>query len=107
MKYYFGWNAPLGAYFSLYGKYSSYQESFKDLADENNNYNKNINVFGRGVGIGYQCRIKELVILDLVAGYIVQDKKSEQQGFGEDDFTQMIDEKKDGLRIAVSLGTSF
>ena len=44
VKYYFGWNAPFGPYFSLFGKYSNYQESFKDLADENNNYNWKINL---------------------------------------------------------------
>lgn len=107
LKYYFGWDAPFGPYFSLYGKYASYQESFKDLADENNNYNKNITAFGRGLGAGYQFRIKELVVVDLGVGYMIQDKKSEKQGFGEDGFTPMNDEKKDGVRIAISLGTAF
>lgn len=107
MKYYFGWNAPFGPYFSLFGKYSTYQESFKDIADENNNYNSNIIAFGRGVGTGYQFIIKELVVVDLGVGYMIQDKKSEKQGYGEDDFTPLNNEKKDGLRIAVSLGTTF
>ena len=53
VKYYFGWSAPFGPYFSLFGKYSFYQESFTDIADENNNYNSIITVFGRGLGAGY------------------------------------------------------
>jgi len=107
VKYYFGWNAPFGSYFSLFGKYANYQESFKDLSDENNNYNSNIASFGRGVGAGYQFIIKELVVIDLGVGYMVQDKKSEKQGYGEDSFTPMSDEKKDGVRIAVSIGAAF
>jgi len=107
IKYYFGWDAPFGTYFSLYGMYAFYQESFKDLANETNNYNMNISAFGRGVGTGYQFRIKEVVVLDLGVGYLIQDKKSEKQGYGEDDFTSINDEKKDGLRIAVSIGTAF
>ena len=107
MKYYFGWDAPFGPYFSLYGIYSFYQESFKDLANENNNYNMNISSFGRGVGTGYQFRIKEFLVLDLAVGYIIQDKKSEKQAYGENDFTPINDEKKDGLRIALSIGTAF
>ena len=112
VKYYFGWDAPLGPYFSLYGKYASYQESFKATGDDGepdaqNNYKKNITAFGRGLGAGYQFRIKELVVVDLGLGYMIQDEKSEKQGFGEDDFTPMNDEKKDGVRIAISLGTAF
>lgn len=107
VKYYFGWNAPFGPYFSLFGKYSFYKESFKDIADENNNYNSNIIAFGRGLGAGYQIKIKELVVVDLGLGYMIQDKKSDKKGFGEDGFTPINDEKKDGLRIAVSLGTAF
>ena len=87
--------------------YSSYQESYKDLADENNNYNMNITALGRGLGTGYQFRIKELLVIDLGIGYLIQDKSSEKQGYGEDSFTEMNDEKKDGLRIAVSIGASF
>ena len=107
VKYYFGWNAPFGPYFSLFGKYSNYQESFKDLADENNNYNSNITAFGRGVGTGYQFIIKELVVVDLGVGYMIQDKKTEKQGYGEDIFIPMSNEKKDGVRLAVSIGTAF
>tara|TARA_B100000900_G_scaffold416117_1_gene449226 strand:+ start:5511 stop:6143 length:633 start_codon:yes stop_codon:yes gene_type:complete len=107
VKYYFGWNAPFGPYFSLFGKYSNYQESFKDLADENNNYNSNITAFGRGVGTGYQFIIKELVVVDLGVGYMIQDKKTEKQGYGEDSFIPMSNEKKDGVRLAVSIGTAF
>ena len=107
VKYYFGWNAPFGPYFSLFGKYSNYQESFKDLADENNNYNSNITAFGRGIGTGYQFIIKELVVVDLGVGYMIQDKKSEKQGYGEDSFIPMSDEKKGGVRIAVSIGAAF
>ena len=50
---------------------------------------------------------EELVVVDLGVGYMIQDKKSEKQGFGEDGFTPMNDEKKDGVRIAISLGTAF
>jgi len=107
VKYYFGWNAPFGPYFSLFGKYSNYQDSFKDLADENNNYNSNITAFGRGVGTGYQFIIKELVVVDLGVGYMIQDKKTEKQGYGEDIFIPMSNEKKDGVRLAVSIGTAF
>ena len=109
MKYYFGWDAPFGPYFSLFVKHVAYHESFEDKAEngEYNNYNMNITAFGRGLGAGYQFRIKELVVVDLGIGYMIQDKKSEKQGFGEDGFTPMKDEKKDGVRIAVSLGTAF
>ena len=107
IKYYFGWSAPFGPYFSLFGKYSFYQESFTDIADENNNYNSNITAFGRGLGAGYQIKIKELVVVDLGLGYMIQDKKSDIQLFGEDGFTPLSDEKKDGVRIAVSLGYAF
>lgn len=109
VKYYFSWDAPFGTYFSLFGKYAAYQESFEDKAEngENNNYNMNITTFGRGLGAGYQFRIKELVVVDLGVGYMIQDKKSEKQGFGEGGFTPINDEKKDGVRIAVSLGTVF
>ena len=107
VKYYFSWNAPFGPYFSLFVKHSTYHECFKDLADENSNYNSNITVFGRGVATGYQFKIKELIVLDLGLGYMIQDKKSETQVYGDDSFVPMSNEKKDGLRIAVSIGTAF
>ena len=109
VKYYFGWDAPFGLYFSLFGKYATFKESFEDKAEngEINNYDKNITSFGRGLGTGYQFKIKELVVIDLGIGYIIQDTKSEKQGFGEDGFSPMSDEKKDGLRLSVSLGTAF
>lgn len=109
VKYYFGWNAPFGLYFSMFGKYAAYHESFEDNGQnsENNNYNMNITTFGRGLSVGYQFEIKNLVVMDLGVGYEIQDKKSEKQGFGEDGFTPMSDEKKDGVRLSVSLGTAF
>ena len=72
-----------------------------------NNVNSNITAFGRGIGTGYQFIIKELVVVDLGVGYMIQDKKSEKQGYGEDSFIPMSDEKKDGVRIAVSIGAAF
>ena len=109
VKYYFGWNAPFGLYFSMFGSHAAYQESFEDNTEnsENNNYNKNITTFGRGLGAGYQFEVKKLVVVDLGVGYMIQDKKSEQQGFGEDGFTPLSDEKKDGVRLSVSLGAAF
>ena len=109
VKYYFGWNAPFGLYFSLFGDYATFQESYVDNAQnsENNNYDQNITSFGRGLGAGYQFEIKELVVVDLGVGYMIQDKKSEKQGFGEDGVTQISNEKKDGVRFSVSLGTAF
>ena len=59
------------------------------------------------MGTGYQFRIKEFLVLDLALGYLIQDKKSEKQAYGENDFTPINDEKNDGLRIAVSIGTAF
>ena len=109
VKYYFGWNAPFGLYFSMFGKHAAYQESFKDNTEnsENNNYNKNITTFGRGLGAGYQFEVKKLVVLDFGVGYMIQDKKSELQEYGEDGFTPLSDEKKDGVRLSVSLGAAF
>ena len=107
VKYYFGWNAPFGPYFSMFGKHSAYQEYFKDIANENNNYNSNISVFGRGVASGYQFKIKELLVLDLGVGYMIQDKKSEKHTHGDVNLIQMSNEKKDGVRITVSIGTAF
>ena len=109
LKYYFGWNAPFGLYFSMFGKYATFQESFEDNTEngEINNYDKNITSFGRGLGAGYQFEVKKLVVLDLGVGYIIQDKKSENKEYGEDGFTPMSDEKKDGVRLSVSLGAAF
>jgi len=109
VKYYFGWNAPFGLYFSMFGNYAAFLESFEDNTQnsENNNYNMNISTFGRGLSVGYQFEIKDLVVVDLGVGYKIQDKKSEKQGYGEDGFTRMSDEKKDGVKLSVSLGAAF
>ena len=42
LKYYFGWNAPFGFYFNLFASYTDYTESFKDINDNINNYNKEV-----------------------------------------------------------------
>ena len=106
-KYYFGWDSPFGPYFSLYGSYTQYRESFKDESNNVNNYNTKFTRIGRGVGAGYQFRIGRLLAMDIGGGYIMEDVSSKKQKFGETDFTALDKEKEDGLRVAVTFGVSF
>lgn len=107
MKYYFGWNAPFGFYFNLFASYTDYTESFVDINDNVNNYNKRSNRIGRGIGGGFQFKVKKVIAVDLAAGYIMEDVNSSKQNYGEVEFTDLIGLKDDGLKLNINLGVSF
>lgn len=107
IKYYFTWDAPFGPYFSVFGSYQKYTESFVDIADELNNYVVNSASLGRGIGLGFQFKFSELICVDIGGGYIMEDITVKRQGFGELVFTNQDPIKDDGLRVAVSFGLAF
>ena len=107
MKYYFGWNAPFGFYFNLFASYTDYAESFVDINDNVNNYNKRSNRIGRGIGGGFQFKVRKVIAVDLAAGYIMEDVNSSKQNYGEVEFTDLKTIKDDGLKVNINLGVSF
>lgn len=107
VKYYFTWDAPFGVYFNLFGALTTYTESFYNIIDYTANYNKRFIKVGRGIGLGYQFRIRKVLSMDINAGYMMEDVSPSQQSFGETEFTALNKLKEDGLRINATFGFSF
>jgi hypothetical protein len=107
VKYYFGWNAPFGVYFSVNGGYGNYVETFYDVNNVLNNYEKRYSRIGRGIGAGFQFMIRQVVAVDLGGGYLMEDVSLSQRNAGEKSFSALYKEKDDGLRINVTFGIPF
>lgn len=107
VKYYFTWDAPFGIYFNLFGALTNYTESFNNIVDQTQNYNKRFTKIGRGIGLGYQFRIRKVMTMDVNGGYMMEDVSPSQQGYGELEYTDLNKLKEDGLRINATFGFSF
>ncbi|MGC6490943.1 MAG: DUF3575 domain-containing protein [Flavobacteriales bacterium] len=107
LRYYFTWDAPMGVYINLFGTYTSYLESFTDVVDEKNGYDKKHSVIGRGIGAGFQFKIYGDFCLDITGGYHLKNISSKTKTFGVNDFEDNPDSKNDQLYINVFLGVNF
>ena len=103
-KWYFGWGAPFGTYFSLAGNYESYEEVYRDLINNANNYTSSFSVFGGGFGLGHQIVFGELISIDLGIQYIVENISVDLQTQTRSYFD---DYKNDGVGSYVNLGLIF
>ena len=62
---------------------------------------------GRGIGGGFQFKVRKVITVDLAAGYIMEDVNSSLQNYGEVEFTDLKAIKDDGLKLNINLGVSF
>lgn len=107
VKYYFAWDAPFGVYFNLFGALTNYTESFSNISDRTQNYNKRFTKIGRGIGLGYQFRIRKVLTMDINGGYLIEDVSLSQRAYGESDFADLNKLKEDGLRVNATFGFNF
>ena len=108
LRYYFGWKAPKGYYFTLFGSYSDYNENYTDRKSNSfDSYEKMVSKIGRGVGLGAKYQVLEFLIFDILVGYNV-DNVNQNITYTYTQREEKIEPlTKDGLRAGLSIGVNF
>lgn len=107
-KYYFSWNAPMGVYLNIFGSYTDYLTKYTDTEiGDISSYEKKTTKIGRGIGTGFQFKIFNDFILDIVAGYHLQNISSMTKPFGMIDFVENPKNSSDKLYLNVHFGFNF
>ena len=107
LKYYFTWDAPVGVYVNLFTSYSDYSEIFTDINDESDSYEKKYSILGRGIGAGFQFKLFENYMVDVVGGYHPKNINSKTKFFDDEEYTENLSSKEDKFYINLYLGINF
>ena len=107
LKYYFTWNAPIGAYINLFINYADYNEVYNNINNVSESYEKNISELGRGIGAGFQFNIINNSTVDVILGYNPKDVNSKTKVFGSSSYSDIIKSKEDKIYFNINLGFKF
>jgi len=107
LKYYFTWDAPIGAYISLFINYTDYNEVYNNINNVTESYEKNISELGRGIGAGFQFNIINNSTVDVIMGYNPKVVNSKTKDFGSSSYSSIIKSKEDKIYFNINLGFNF
>jgi hypothetical protein len=108
LRYYFEWNAPEGYYFAVFGGFSNQNEVYTDRRENSTQgYSQSSSDISRGIGLGLQYKLSQILSLDVLAGYNVSSVNQNRVMTETDEKIEIDPFTKDGLRISASLGIIF
>jgi hypothetical protein len=108
LRYYFEWNAPEGYYFAVFGGFSNQNEVYTDRRENSTQgYSQSSSDISRGIGLGLQYKLSQILSLDVLAGYNVSSVNQNRVMTETDEKIEIDLFTKDGLRISASLGIIF
>lgn len=108
LRYYFTWDAPMGFYFSLYGGYAVFNETYIDTdIGDLQSYVKKTTAIARGFGAGYQYKLVGILVMDVTVGYLVENLNSSIKLYAESEYNSLPKETDDGLYFNATLGFPF